>query len=159
MYNKIAFVCGNPWENLLSDVFQGNAKYYYDWLCHQAALRKMKSYCGERRELYGHFQEKHEKREPLFMENSDVFQFLYVQGKQQKMLEQILPLADFIVVGMPECKTECDRIYLSILPWKEKSLFLWDGKNRRGKDFLKKLQREYKLRDTQIVEIKELPSF
>ncbi len=159
MYNKIAFVCANPWEKFLPAISRGNAKDYYDWLCQKAFLKRMEPYCEERIELYGDFMEENSRKRLGFRENSNALQFLYLQGKQSQNFRNILKAADFVVVGMPDDRKECDEIYLSVLPWKEKSVFLWDGCRSKGEAFFKRLQREYQIKDTQIAEIKMLPSF
>ena len=97
-------------------------------------------------------------QETLFSEEKEEFQILYLQTNQEKLLEKVLNEADFILVGMPQDRKECDRIYLMILPWLEKSMFIWDGRISQGKEFLNKIEREYKLKKAQIVEMNKLPS-
>lgn len=45
-----------------------------------------------------------------------------------------------------------------VLPWQEKTIFLWDGRILDER-FLEQIQREYKLRDNQLMKIKQLPSY
>ncbi len=156
MYKKIAVVCMNPWETFLPEISQSNAKKYYEWLHQQAVLREVNPYCKEKIELYG--DSSSEKQEALFSEETEELQFIYIQTKQEKLLEKVLGEADFILVGMPLNREECDRIYLTILPWIEKSIFIWDGRIGPGKEFFRKIQREYKIKDAQIMEMNKLPS-
>lgn len=157
MKNKIAVVCLNPWEKFLPAMSQGNARAFYEWLYQQAILRNENPYYKEQVEQYGDLLCC--ENNTMFLENIDAPQFLYIQSKQQKLLEEVLTAADSVVVGMPGCKKECDRIYLSVLPWKEKSFFLWDSRIGMGDSFFKKIQSEYKLKDKQIMKFKMLPSF
>ena len=43
---------------------------------------------------------------------------------QEELLEKVLNEADCILVGMPVDKNECDKIFLKILPWIEKSILV-----------------------------------
>lgn len=156
MCKKVAVVCANPWETFLPVISQGSAKKYYEWLHEQAVLREENPYCREKIELYGDLL--NENQETLFLEETEKLQFLYVQTKREEILEKVLNEADFIIVGMPQNRSECDRIYLTILPWIEKSIFLWDGRISQGKDFFRKIQREYKLKEMQVMEMNKLPS-
>ena len=155
MINKIAVVSANPWENFLPEFSRTNAREYYEWLHREACLRNINYNCQEQIEIYGSFFLLDEKS--WFLENYEGVQFLYVQGKQEAILPSALGNADLVVVGMPRCRKECDQIYLTVLPWKEKSLFFWDGRVSRGKEFFKRIQSEYKLNDKQIVEFRKLP--
>ncbi len=156
MYKKIAVVCMNPWETFLPTNSQSNAKKYYEWLHEQALLREVNPYCKEKIEQYG--DSLCVKQETLFSEEIEGLQFIYIQTKQKELLEKVLHEADFILLGMPLDREECDRIYLTILPWIEKCIFIWDGRIGQGKDFFRKIQREYKLKQAQIMEMNKLPS-
>ena len=155
MINKIAVVGANPWENFLPEFSRANAREYYEWLHQEAHLRNISHNCQEQVEIYGDLLVSNQI--VWFEEEFEGVQFLYVQGKQEGILPVILREADLVVVGMPRCRKECDQIYLMVLPWIEKSLFFWDGRVSREKAFFKKIQREYKLKDKQIVEFKKLP--
>ena len=156
MHTKIAVVCTNPWEKFLPVISQSNAKKYYEWLREQAVLREENPYCKEKIAMYGDMP--NANQETLFSEEKEEFQILYLQTNQEKLLEKVLNEADFILVGMPQDRKECDRIYLMILPWLDKSMFIWDGRISQGEEFLKKIEREYKLKKAQIVEMNKLPS-
>ena len=156
MRTKIAVVCTNPWEKFLPVISQSNAKKYYEWLREQAVLREENTHCKEKIAMYGDMP--NANQDNLFSEEKEEFQILYLQTNQEKLLEKVLNEADFILVGMPQDRKECDRIYLMILPWLEKSMFIWDGRISQGKEFLNKIEREYKLKKAQIVEMNKLPS-
>lgn len=155
MKNKIAVVGANPWENFLPEFSRANARKYYEWLLHEACLRNIDHYCQEQIEIYGNVPLKRGKE--VFLDGYEGIQFLYVQGKQEQLLPAVLTPADLVIVGMPRCRKACDEIYLTVLPWKEKSVFFWDGSVVREKTFFRKIQREYQLNDKQIVEFKKLP--
>ena len=99
MCKKVAVVCANPWETFLPVISQGSAKKYYEWLHEQALLREETLYCKEKIELYGDLLK--ESQEPLFSEESENFQFIYLQTKRVEIFEKVLNEADFIIVGMP----------------------------------------------------------
>lgn len=151
MKNKIAFICLNPWEIFLSHRFFFHVKEYYDWFCKQVLLLKRQLYCEEKIEVYG---------DPLwnpqefFWKEYDVLQAMYVQCSNLKPLEGMLENADLLVVGMTYNRETCDKIFMSAFPWKDKSVFLWDGRDGLDPAFLKQCQREYLLRDEQIVQTK-----
>ena len=155
MYKKIAVVCVNPWEKFLPDHSQGNARYYYEWLHEEALLRNIDHDCKEQIELYGDFRE--QERKSKFLESIEIPQIIYLQGKQNALIASVLDFADVVIVGMPRNRKECDEVFLSVLPWKEKSLFLWDGRLGRENSFFRKIQREYQLCDNQMIELKKLP--
>ena len=155
MINKIAVVGANPWENFLPEYSRADARKYYEWLQQVAFLRNINHNYHEQIEIYGESSVIHSKN--CFLENYDGMQFLYVQGKQKRLLTTVLTTADLVVVGMPRCRKQCDQIYLTVLPWKEKSLFFWDGRVCREDAFFRRIQQEYKLDDKQIVEFKKLP--
>lgn len=155
MNRKIAIVCANPWETFLPPVSQGNAKKYYQWLHEQADSHKFVHCCQEKTAPYGDILSP--ASELSFLEDTTGTQFLYVQLKQKDLLKKVLQEADDVLIGMPANRTECDKIYLSLLPWIEKCIFLWDGRTGMGKEFYRRLQSEYKLESRQILEIKSLP--
>ena len=156
MYTKIAVVCTNPWEKFLPAISQGNAKKYYEWLHEQAVLREENPYVKERIAIYG--DDPKENQDTLFSEKAEGFQILYMQTKQEELLEKVLNEADCILVGMPVDKNECDKIFLKILPWIEKCILIWDGRESRGERFYKQILSEYKLREKQVMEMNKLPS-
>ncbi len=156
MLNKIAFLCVNPWESFLPAAFQGYIKSYYQWICKETLLREETMYCQERIALYG--EPEMPLREKLFQNKKGAPQLLYVQSHQKELLQKVFKMADLVVVGMSGSKRECDKIFMNILPWKEKILFLWDNRIC-DKSFLKKIKREYGLADRQLLEAKKLPSF
>ena len=155
MINKIAVVGANPWGNFLPEFSRANAREYYQWLHQETHLRNINHNCQEQIENYGNLFVPEQKE--VFLNDYDGIQFLYLQGKQELLLPVALSSAGLVVVGMPRCRKVCDEIYLAVLPWKEKCLFFWDGRVSRESTFLKKIQREYKLNDKQIVEFKKLP--
>ena len=156
MLRKIAFLCVNPWENFLSSAFQKGIRDYYHWTRSEALLREENLYCQEKIEVYGETEIPYGKK--LFGERKETLQLLYVQSSQKELIEEVFRLADIVFVEMSISKQECDKIYLTVLPWIDKTIFLWDSRICDEK-FLRQIQREYKLRDAQIMEIKKLPSF
>ena len=155
MINKIAVVGATSWESFLPEFSRANAREYYQWLHQETHLRNINHNCQEQIEIYGDLFAS--DRKELFMDDYNGVQLLYLHGKQGKIFPVALTSADLVVVGMPRCRKTCDEIYLAVLPWKEKCLFFWDGRVSREDAFLKKIQREYKLNDNQIVEFKKLP--
>lgn len=150
---KIAVVCANPWEAFLPPMFQGNAKEFYLWLFEQSKRFNKRLLGLEEIERYGDsiFQ----KKDKVFEEKVDNLQIFYVQSHQKERLKKILNEADRIVVGMPNIRKECDNVYLSVLPWKEKCIFLWEGTCREV-SFFEQIQNDYKLEKKQIVNFKRL---
>lgn len=156
MLKKIAFLCVNPWENFLPPTFQGCIKDYYQWIRSQALLREENLYCQEKVEVYGETEIPYGKK--LFGEREETLQLLYVQSSQKGILQEVFSLADIVLVGMSGSRKECDKIFLTVLPWKEKTVFLWDSRIC-DESFLKQMKNEYKLKDAQMMEIKKLPSY
>ncbi|MBO5160565.1 MAG: hypothetical protein J6B94_13475 [Lachnospiraceae bacterium] len=156
MNKKIAFLCLNPWETFLPPTFQRCVKDYYQWTRRQALLREESLYCQEKIEVYG--EPKISRGKKAFGENEETLQLLYVQSSQKEIIEEVFAMADVVFVGMSGSKKECDRRFLMVLPWQEKTIFLWDGRILDER-FLEQIQREYKLRDNQLMEIKQLPSY
>lgn len=150
---KIAFLCVNPWENFLPSVSQGGIRDYYRWMRSQALLREETLYCQEKVEVYG--ESKIPYGSQLFAEKEGILQLLYVQSSQKELIEEVFSVADVVLVGMPESKKECDKIFLTVLPWMEKTIFLWDERICAEK-FIRQIQNEYKLKDRQIMEVKKL---
>ena len=156
MFKKVAFLCVNPLENFLPPAFQGNVRDYYQWTREEALLREENLYCQEKVEIYGETEIPYGKK--IFGENVETLQLLYVKSCQKEIIEKVCVLADLILVGMSGSKKECDRIYLTVLPWLEKVIFLFDGRIF-DEGYLEQMQREYKLRQAQMMEIKKLPSY
>lgn len=156
MFKKVAFLCVNPLENFLPPSFQGYIRDYYQWTRREALLREENLYCQEKIEIYGQTEIPYGKR--MFGENAETLQLLYVKSRQKEVIEEVCRLAEIIFVGMSGSKKECDRIYLTVLPWLEKVIFLFDGRVC-DEIYLRQMQREYKLEDSQMMEIKKLPSY
>lgn len=156
MFKKVAFLCVNPLENFLPPAFQGNVRDYYQWMRGEALLREENLYCQERIEIYGESKIPYGKK--VFGESAETLQLLYVKSCQKKIIEEVCAHADLILVGMSGSKKECDRIYLTVLPWLEKVIFLFDGRIC-GEEYLGQMEREYKLKTAQMMEIKKLPSY
>lgn len=156
MSKKIAFLCANPWESFLPPHFQGRSKAYYDYVCSDELLREEMVYCKEYIDIYG---ENHKReRETLFDAENEFPEILYVQSHQKHILQEIFETADLIIVGLPGSKIECDKIFLTALPWKEKLIFVWDYRMDQV-DYIRQIQREYGLEGCQFMEAKKLPPF
>lgn len=153
---KIAVVCANPWENFLPFQCQGNARFFYQWLCEQSRQFHVHSRKREQMEMYGDLSLP--DREAVFKEKTENLQIVYIQSHRREILETVLDTADLAIVGMPGMRKECDKIYLSVLPWKEKCVFLWDERTIREKSFFRQIQNEYKLETEQIAKFKGLSS-
>lgn len=153
---KIAVVCANPWETFLPFKCQGNARTFYQWLCEQSRQFNGHSRETEQVERYGDLS--FPDKEAAFKEKTENHQIVYVQSHRREILETVLDAADLVIVGMPGTRKECDKIYLSVLPWKEKCVFLWDEGTCREKAFFRQIQNEYKLEKEQIAKFKGLSS-
>jgi hypothetical protein len=94
----------------------------------------------------------------MFGEREETLQLLYVKSNQKELLEEVFGLADIVFVGMPGSQKEREKIFLSILPWIEKVVFLFDERIFDERT-IKQIQQEYKIEDTQMMEMKKLPSF
>lgn len=156
MFKKIAFLCVNPLENFLPPALQGYIKDYYQWARSEVLLREENLYCQEKIEAYGETKIPYGKK--MFGEREETLQLLYVQSSQKELLEEVFTLADIVLVGMSGSKKECDKVFLTILPWIEKTMFLFDERICDEK-YLKQIQCEYKLRASQMIEMKKLPLF
>lgn len=152
MENKIAFLCVNPWENFLSPIFQSSSREYYHWIREMVVLQKIKPYCQELLEIYGEY--KFSDAEKLFSDRRKGLQLLYVQSSCGRVIEEVFRRADVVVMGLPGCKKEFDKTFMTIFPWKDHIKFFWDSHICRDETFIMELCREYKLHAAQIFEIK-----
>ena len=151
MGNKIALLCVNPWEGFLSPEYQSCGREYYERLQKEAGLLDPAMYCRECVEVYG---------EPFLGGNGEVFgdcgelfQLSYVQSGNVRMIEEVFRKADVVLMGLPLCKEEFDRIFMRIFPWKDQVKFLWYSHTHSEKEFVSKLCRRYKLHPAQILEL------
>lgn len=156
MINKIVFLCVNQWEEFQPAAVQGLTRNYYHHFCETALLQEDKTYYKEQVSLYGDHQNL--QSEELFKSHCKKIQILYVRSNRKEIFQKVFQTADLVIVGLPYSKKECDKIFLLLLPWKDKILFLWN-KQVSDKSFLKQLQREYGLPDGQLLEAEKLPSF
>ena len=156
MFKKIVFLCVNPLGNFLPPTLQGCIRDYYQWTRSEALLREENLYCQEKIEPYGEARIAYGKR--MFGEREETLQLLYVQSSQKELLEEVFTLADIVFVGMSGSKKERDKIFMTILPWIEKTVFLFDERICDEK-YLRQMQCEYKLEPMQMMEMKKLPSF
>lgn len=152
MWNKIAFLCADPWESFLPSAFQSCGREYYQWIQEMTVLREVNSYCREHLEIYGETEVSGGAE--LFPECRKCLQLLYVQSGRRQMIEQVFQKADVVIMGLPGCKKEFDKIFMRIFPWKDQIKFFWNSHICRDEKFIKELCREYKLHDAQIFEIK-----
>lgn len=165
MWNKIAFLSVNPWESFLPLQFQSYGREYYRWMQEMIALRDVNPYCQERLEIYGEAELPDENK--LFLECGKDLQLLYVQSGRRQIIEKIFQKADVVVMGLPGCKKEFDKTFMTIFPWKDQIKFFWDSHICRDEEFILQLCREYKLHAAQIFQIerstdgklKKLPPF
>lgn len=155
MFKKIAFLCVNPLGNFLQPALQGCIRECYQWTRSEALLREENLYCQEKIEVYGETKIPYGKN--MFGEQAETLQLLYVQSGRKELLEKVFSLADIVFVGLSGNKNECDKIFLTILPWIERAVFLYDNRICDEK-YLKQIQGEYKLKDIQLMEMKKLPS-
>lgn len=151
MKNKIAFICLNPWENLLSHRCFSHVREYYEWFTERMRWANQKLWCEERVEAYG---ETNRNSTNLMWKADEEIQVLYIQCGNLSSIENLMSAADLLVIGMTENRKVCDSIFLKIFPWKEKSIFLWDGSRQPDPTFLKQCQCEYRLQDDQIIKTK-----
>ncbi len=156
MLKKIAFLCVNPWEDFLLPTFHRYTKESYYLTQKQALLREDQLYCSEWIDPYGEIKEYSSLK--LFGDDIKSPQLLYVQSSKKDIIKQVFTESDFVLVGMSISKKERDNIFLTILPWIEKAVFLWDSLVC-DQQFLQQMQWEYKLKDFQIMETKRLPSY
>lgn len=151
MKNKIAFICLNSWERLLSPSCLCHVREYYEWFTGRMRWANRKLCCEERMESYG---ETDWNSTDLTWKDSEEMQILYIQCSNLSPLENLMSDADLLIIGMSESRKVCDSIFLKIFPWKEKSIFLWDGSQETDPTLLKQCQREYLLKDEQIIKTK-----
>ncbi len=156
MINKIAFLCTNPREGFLPPISQLSMKDCYYHTRNEALLREESLYCREKIEIYG--ESVFYDEDPLFLNDSKNQQIIYVQTSDQKLIQKVFAQADLVFMGISGSRQVCDRIFLSILPWMEKPIFLWDEKIC-DKNYLMQLQKEYQLKDTQMMDAKKLPTY
>ena len=155
MFKKIAFLCVNPLGNFLRPTLQGCIRECYQWTRSEALLREENLYCQEKIEVYGETKIPYGKN--MFGERAETLQLLYLQSSRKELLEKVFSLADIVFVGLSGSKRECDKIFLTTFPWIEKTVFLFDERICDEK-YLKQIQREYKLKNIQLMEMKKLPS-
>lgn len=156
MFKKIAFLSLNPLENFLPSTFHDYIRDYYQWILGEALLREDSLYCQEKIETYGEAGTLYGKG--MFGEKKETLQLLYVKSNQKELLEEVFNLADLVFVGMPGSKKEREKIFLSVLPWIGKVVFLFDDR-LFDKKTIWQIEQEYKINDAQMMEIKKLPSF
>lgn len=152
MWNKITFLCVNPWESFLPFSAQSCGREYYLWMQEMSALQNVKPSCQERREIYG--ESKSPEGEEIFSKNKSKLQLLYIQSGRRKVIEEVFQKSDMVIMGLPGSKKEFDKIFMTILPWKDQIKFFWDSHICRDEKFIRELCREYKLHRMQIFEIK-----
>jgi hypothetical protein len=152
MLKKIAFVCGTPLVKLSLGVFDNHEREYYEWLCQMAKLGRWGSSYKEIMEVYGESQIYEGLN--LFEERREGIQLLYVQSRCGVLLKRVFLQSDLVVMELPERRTQFDPIFMSIFPWKDQIMFLWDTQRRQGTSFLNQFCNEYKLKETQIIPIK-----
>ena len=150
MSEKIVFLCVNPWEGFRSPVLQNSGREYFQWICKQALLKNKTIICGEKIDVYGEVQ----KEEKLFSKTETRMQLLYVQSHRKKLLNQVFDQADLVVMGIPGNLKAFESIFLPVFPWKDQILFLWEQYLCRDEKILQQLCREYKLRESQMIELK-----
>lgn len=151
MKNRIAFICLSPWEILLSHRFLFHVREYYDWFCEQIFLMNEKLDHEERIEIYG---ETIKDLSSFSERGKGSVQVIYAQCSNPGPLKKVLEDADILVIGMSASRKMSDGIFLSLFPWKEKSFFLWDGREDLPKAFFEQCKREYLLREDQVIQTK-----
>lgn len=149
---KVAFLCTTPLEKFSKDIFSIYGKQYFQWVHDMAMLRNEKMLCKEIVEIYGEHMPY--AGQDVFDSKGQNLQILYVQSNCRQLLEKVFCQADLVVMGLPVHKEELDKLFMSVFPWKDQIMFLWDNYRCQESSILKKLCREYKLREEQLVEIK-----
>ncbi len=153
MFNKVAFLCVDPWEQFLSPIMQSHSRKYYELIKMLMQQKKIKIRSREYRDLYG------ESRscEPfeIFEKNTELFQVVYIQSSRKTFLEKVFQEADMVLVGLPENQKNFEKIYLLLLPWKERILFLWNDQIKMEPSYLERLIQEWMLEQKQIIGIME----
>lgn len=152
MMNKIAFLCVNPWERFLPHAFQSCGKEYYSFVKKMAFSGNRAPDCREYVEMYG--EPVRMPEEPFFSVEDDFLQLRYVQSSSLSVLEKLFGEADLVVAGISGSREEFEKLCMTIYPWKEKMLFLWDSHICRDDHFPEMLLRECRLRKAQMIEIK-----
>lgn len=150
MFNKIVFLCVDPWEKFLSHSVQGHSRTYFEAVKKQILLKKMKLQCRESVDLYGEIAED----QKIFKKNSKMLQLSYIQSSRRERLEEVFRTADIVIMGIPESRKEFEKIYMTIFPWKDDILFLWSSQVIREPTYLNCLSREYMIRQEHVLDIK-----
>lgn len=153
MMNKIAFLCVNPCERFLPFSFQSCGREYYRRVKEQAISRKWEVGCREYVDIYGEAICKPET--PWFSNEEDRLQFLYIQSGRLCVLEEVLQEADLVITGFSGSRREMEKLYLTVYPWREKVLFLWDSHICRDEDFAERIVKDFKLRKAQVMEVRK----
>ena len=153
MFENISFLCTNPWEHFLPAAVQSHSREYFELICRQLLLKKASVYKKELLDIYGEYRGNEEQE--IFRKNEGQLQLLYVQSARKGLVEKVFCQSDLVVMGLPGGRRELERMFLTVHPWKNRILFLWDGKHCRGEEFVERLCLEYKLRDAQMIQIPE----
>ena len=95
---KIAVVCANPWETFLPFQCQGNARFFYRWLCKQSRRFCINSREEEQVAMYGVTPVSN--KNAAFETKNRNLQIVYIQSHRREILEKILDEADKVIVGM-----------------------------------------------------------
>lgn len=149
--NKIAFLCVTPMEGFLSPAFQSSVREYYQWIHDQAVVKSAGFQCREHIDTYGEA-EKHNKAE-LFVPTEERKQLLYIQSNRGELVKEVFEKSDLVIMGISGCRREFDKIFMPVFPWKDQVLFFWDQQICRGYDYIRKICNEYKLRESQLIEL------
>lgn len=156
MLKRIVFLSVNPWENVQPIAAQGWTKNYYQQVCEQKYFHEDDFVLREQSAPYGGFLS--DEKDDLFESLKGRIQILYVKSNQKEILQKVFEKADLVIVGIPASRKECDKVFMQLLPWLGKILFLWNGK-LYDQAVLKRLKREYGLAAWQFMEAEKLPSF
>lgn len=153
MFNKFAFLSVDPWEPFLSPVMQSHSRKYYEFIKLMMKQKKIEILCWEYMDLYG-------EAEPyvpsgIFEKNKEIFQLVYIQSSRKKLLGKVFQEADVVMVGFPGNKKHFEKIYMTLLPWKDRILFLWNDQSRLERSYLDSVVRECMIEKRQIISITE----
>lgn len=149
--NKIAFLCVTPLEGFLSPAFQSSVREYYQWMYNQAVLKSIEFQCRERIDTYGEAEKNNMKE--LFMPVEDRKQILYIQSNRKELVREVFKKADLVIMGLSGCRREFDKMFMPVFPWKDKIIFFWDQQICRGEEYIRQICNEYKLRESQLIEL------
>lgn len=153
MFNKFAFLCVDPWEQFSSPIMQSHSRKYYEFAKLVMKQKKLEIQYKEYIDLYG--EAECSVPPEIFEKDKKIFQLVYIQSNRKRVIGKAFQEADIVMVGVPENKKLFEKIYMSILPWKDSTLFLWNDQSHLENPYLDILIRECMIEKKQIIGITE----